>query len=207
MRCTKTLAVAAISICCLVATGKNKKKILLPADVLKAQTVLVLIDPDAGVPLDAPNANRTAQEDVEKALMNWGRFRLTMNLSNADLIILVRKGNGKIVEPTIGGVPINNRPVIAESSDSSVRMGGQRGNPSQAGNPNAPGSQGPHPQMEAGQAEDLFAVYRGGREDPLDASAVWRYSATDALRSPGVPAVDAFKKLVLEAEKQQANNP
>src|SRR5579859_2780139 len=96
MRCTRILAVAAISICCLVAAGKNKKKILLPADVLKAQTVLVLIDPDAGVPLDAPNANRTAQEDVEKALMDWGRFRMTMNISNADLIIVVRKGDGKI---------------------------------------------------------------------------------------------------------------
>jgi hypothetical protein len=53
----------------------------------------------------------------------------------------------------------------------------------------------------------VFAVYRGKRQDPLDASAVWRYSAQDALRSPGVPAVDAFRKLIAEAEKQQASNP
>jgi hypothetical protein len=207
MRCTTMIAVAAVSMCCLVAAGKNKKKILLPADVLKARTVLVLVDPDAGDRLDAPNANRKAQEDVEKALMNWGRFSMAMNISNADLIIVVRKGDGKIVEPTIGGVPVNNRPIMAGSTDSAVRMGGQRGNPSQAGDPNAPGAQGLHPQMEAGQPEDSFAVYRGGRDNPLDASAVWRYSATDALRSPGLPAVDAFRKLVLEAEKQQANNP
>jgi hypothetical protein len=207
MRYLNALAVAAILMCCMVAGGKNKKKFLLPADVLKARTVLVLIDPNAGVPLDAPNANRKAQEDVENALMNWGRFSMAMNISNADLIIVVRKGDGKIVEPTVGGVPVNNRPIMAESTDSAVRMGGQRGNPSQAGDPSAPGSQGPHPQMEAGQPEDSFAVYRGGRDNPLDASAVWRYSATDALRSPGVPAVDAFRKLLLEAEKQQANNP
>jgi hypothetical protein len=36
---------------------------------------------------------------------------------------------------------------------------------------------------------------------------VWRYAGQDALRSPGVPAVDAFRKLILEAEKQQAAQP
>src|ERR1700722_15202207 len=82
MRYLNALAVAAILMCCMVAGGKNKKKFLLPADVLKARTVLVLIDPNAGVPLDAPNANRKAQEDVENALMNWGRFSMAMNISN-----------------------------------------------------------------------------------------------------------------------------
>src|SRR5216110_2696541 len=46
----------------------DKKKIVLPAYVLKARTVLVLIDPDAGTSMTSPLANKTAQEDVEKAL-------------------------------------------------------------------------------------------------------------------------------------------
>jgi len=36
---------------------------------------------------------------------------------------------------------------------------------------------------------------------------VWRYVGKDGLRSPGVPAVDEFRKAVVEAEKQLANNP
>jgi hypothetical protein len=61
--------------------------------------------------------------------------------------------------------------------------------------------------MEAGPTQDMFAVYRGQRDHALDAPAVWRYSTRDALSSPGVPAVDAFRKLIGEAEKQQAAKP
>jgi hypothetical protein len=50
-------------------------------------------------------------------------------------------------------------------------------------------------------------VYRGSRENPLDAPAVWRYSAKNALQSPAVPAVDAFRKLVIESEQQLAAHP
>ena len=46
---------------CMFAAGKDKKKILLPQDVLDARTVLVVIDPDAGVSMDAPNANRAVK--------------------------------------------------------------------------------------------------------------------------------------------------
>jgi hypothetical protein len=52
----------------------------------------------------------------------------------------------------------------------------------------------------------MFVVYRGKRDDALDAPSVWRYSAKNALNSPQVPAVDAFRKLIAEAEKQQASH-
>lgn len=196
MRYIRTLAVSALVICSLAAAGKDKKKVLLPEDVLRARTVLVVIDPDAGEAMDAPMANRTAQEDVEKALMNWGRFELAMEAADADLIISVRKGNGKVVQPTVGGVPINDRPVVLEPTASGGRAGGQVGNPQP--------SQNPYPQVEVGDAEDTFAVYRG---KTLNGAPVWRYTAKDALRSPSVPAVDAFRKLIAEAEKQQAAKP
>lgn len=203
----RTLAFALLLVCCLVAAGKNKKKMVLPADVLEARTVLVVIDPDAGVAIDAPTANRTAQEDVEKALMNWGRFTLAPDVSTADLIISVRKGNGKIAQPTVGGIPTNNRPVIFDPTNSGIGMGGHTGRPPQPGDPTGSQPQDPHPQVEAGQAEDTFLVYRGKRDNALDSPPVWRYSAKDALRSPGVPAVDEFRKLIVEAEKQQGTTP
>ena len=86
------------------------------------------------------------------------------------------------------------------------------------GNPNDPSSAGtqpstPEPQIEAGSPQDMFVVYRGSMDpnwfplDVLDAPAVWRYSGKDALASPSVPAVDAFRKLIAESEKELASHP
>jgi hypothetical protein len=194
--------------CCVLAAGKDKKKkILLPADVLQAKTVLVLIDPDAGVSPEDPNANQVAREDVERALMKWGRFELATDVSTADLVISVRKGNGRVAQTTIGGLGTNNRPVVADSTDSEARIGANRGSPAPAGDPTGAEIPRPSPQTEVGAAQDVFAVYRGKRHGALDAPAIWRYSEKDALRSPAVPAVDAFRKLIADAEKQQASKP
>jgi hypothetical protein len=207
MRLSRILAIILLLLSGMFAAGKGKKKIILPADVLQAKTVLVIIDPDAGIAVDTPNANLTARDDVEKALMKWGRFDMATDVSTADLVITVHKGSGKTVEPTIGGIPQNNRPVIFQPTESGVRVGGSHGTPPMAGDPSQPQSPGPGPQVEVGGAQDTLAVYRGKREDPLDSPSVWCYSAKDALKSPGVPAIDEFKKAITEAEKQQASNP
>lgn len=191
-------------ICSISAAGKDKKKVLLPNDVLEARTVLVVIDPDAGVSPESPNANRTAQENVEKALMKWGRFELATDVSTADLIITVRKGSGKMAQPTIGGIPNNNRPIIFEPTESGGRAGGSRGNPPMAGDPTAHQTSNPAPQVEVGSTDDMFAVYRGKRENALDAPTVWRYNAKGALNGPEVTAVDAFHKAIVDAEKQNS---
>ena len=208
MRWQRGLAASlGLAMCCVAAAGKDKKKVLLPADVLQARTVLVVIDPEAGVSPEAPYANRTAQENVEKALMKWGRFELATDVSTADLVISVRKGSGKIVQPTIGGIPNNNRPIIFEPTESGGRAGGSRGTPPMGGDPTAPRRSDPTPQVEVGSREDTFEVYRGKRNNALDTSSVWRYSGKDALKAPAVPAVEAFRKLIAEAEKQQNSNP
>ena len=109
---------------CLLTIAGAKKKDELPAYVLKAHTVAVLIDPDAGVSVNSPMANKKAQDDVEQALTKWGRFRFVLDPQSADLVIVIRKGSGKIVQPTIGGLPTNDRPVIVQQTDSSIRIGG-----------------------------------------------------------------------------------
>src|SRR5260370_35078363 len=77
--------------------GQTKQKNLLPADVINARTVLVLVDPDTGVSMTDPNGNQIAQQDVEKALLHWGRLRPVMEGRHEDLILTVCKGNGKLV--------------------------------------------------------------------------------------------------------------
>jgi len=86
-----TMALA-LALAAGMGSAKKKEKVLLPDFVLKAQTVVVLILPDAGEPMNDPFANRKAQEEVEKALMKWGRYRLTQDASTADLVIGVKKG-------------------------------------------------------------------------------------------------------------------
>ena len=185
----------------------NDKKPTVPLYVLRAETVLVMIDPNTGTSATDPLANQKARDEVEKALMKWGRFRLAMNAGVADLIIVVRKGTGKAVQPTIGGLPTNDRPVIVQPTDSGIRLGGQRGRPVGSTDRTAQDTH-PGPQVEVGAAEDMFVVYHGGGGDnPLDSPPAWRYSTKNALKSPDVPAVAEFRKAIEEAEKQQKNKP
>jgi hypothetical protein len=185
-----------------LAFAANDKKPVLPAYVLRAETVFVLIDPDAGTSPASPQANQKARDDVEKAIMKWGRFRLVMEPGGADLIVVVRKGSGKVVQPTIGGLPTNDRPVIVQPTDNGIRLGGQKGRPSGSTDPSLQDTH-PAPQIEAGMTDDMFVVYQGGAGNPLDGPAAWRCMNKDALKSPSVPAVAEFRKAIEEAEKQQ----
>jgi hypothetical protein len=187
-----------------LATANNKKKDALPAEVLNAQTVVVLVDPDAGMSTSAPLANRTAQEDVEKALANWGRLKLVLiGGNNADLVITVRKGNGKIVQPTVSGEPTNDRPVVVVPSDNGIHVGVQQGRPPDSTQP-PPAETSPRLGGEVGPTEDTFLVYMGGSgAAPLDRAPVWRYVSKNGLHSPDVPAVAEFRKAVEAAIKQQ----
>jgi len=189
--------------CVPLANPKDKKKIVLPDYVLQARTILVVVDPDAGVSVLNPNANRVAQEDVERAVMSWGRFTLSMESSTADLVISIRKGTGRTVSPTVTNP--GNRSVILEPGDEGIRIGGQHGSPPPLSDPRtgAPRDTGPHPGTEIGPSEDMLAVYRGRVEYPLDSPPAWRYVAKDSLNSPRVSAVAEFRKVIEEAEKQR----
>jgi hypothetical protein len=199
-----TLMIFAVVPC---ATAKNKKKQVLPDDVLKAQTVLVVIHPEAGEPVTNPTANRTAQENVENALSQWGRFRLVMEAQTADLIVAVRKGHAS--GPAVRNLPSDGRPVIIQPSDGNIRIGGQQGRPPDLNNPGlgGPTDRGPRIDNEIGPSDDTFEVYRGGVESPLDSAPVWRYTAENALDAPQVPAVEQFRKALTESEKQHQQKP
>lgn len=194
----------ALALACLVSSSAfSKDKVILPADVVVAETVLVAIEPDAGEPLTSPGANSTAREDVERAIMKWGRFRIALTGQTADLIIAVRKGIGRSVNPTATGGRIDDRPIILQPGQGGdIRVGGQRGRPPDlAQTSGQPQDTRPRVQTEVGPSEDMLAVYRGRVEYPLDSSPVWRYVGKDSLRSPPLRAVEEFRKALIAAEK------
>ena len=180
-----------------------KKKSTLPQVVLNAQTVFVMIDPNEAVPVNDPGGNRTAREDVEKALTEWGRLKAAITMSQADLVIVVRKGNKQAMNPTVAGQPPNDRPVIVQGTDNTIRVGGQQGRSPDAAENGGPLSPNAGMGGEIGPTEDLFTVYLGRTEDALKRGPLWRYARKDALKSPDVPAVAEFKKAVDEAVKEQ----
>jgi hypothetical protein len=183
------------------AHAKNKKKQLLSEDVLRAEKVLVVIHPEAGEPLTSLSANRTAQEEVEKAIMKWGRFKLVMDAQAADLVIAVRKGHAN--GPTIRNLPTDDPPVSVEQTDTQIRIGGKQGRPPDLTDPHFGGPEPKRPRItnEVGPSEDMFEVYRGGVKYPLDKSPVWRYMAKDALNGPEVEALEQFRKAIAESEE------
>jgi hypothetical protein len=187
--------------------GKNKKKQVLPEDVLRAQTIMVVVHPDAGEALSAPLGNRNAQDEVERAISKWGRFDLVMDTYTADLIIAVRKGNKS--GPIISHSPADDRPVIFQPGIGDARIGGQQGRPPDLSQPlpGDMGNRGPQLGTQIGSSDDTFEVYRGRVQYPLDTSPVWRYIAKDSLNAPQVQAVEQFRKVVEESEKQSQHKP
>ena len=205
----RAVAVFAAGLFIAQAGFAKDKKAVLPAYVLTARTVTVIIDPSAGISVDDPRANEIARKDVETALLNWGRFDVRMDGQSTDLVIVIRKGHGRAVEPTISNPRQNNPAGSIDPYDNGIAIGAQHGaapgSPVQSSSGQIPP---PRPQVETG-SQDTFAVYRGSGDinNPLDAPAAWRYSASDALQSPSVPAVDKFRKAIADAEKAAAKGP
>ena len=200
----RALTLLAVSLLVTLGFAKDKKN-TLPAYVLSAKTVAVIIDPNAGISIDDPRANEDAQKDVETALLNWGRFEPVLSTQMADLIIVLRKGNGRMMNQTVPDARQNDRAGVIMPSDNGVSMGGQHGpQPGISGPGMGSGKQPPSPQTEIGQPDDSFVVYKGGDEKPLDTPAAWRYVGADGLSPHSVPAVAAFRKAVENAEKAAA---
>jgi hypothetical protein len=194
-----------------LTSAKDKKKQVLPNYVLRAQTVAVVIRPEAGEPLTSPAANRTAQTNVMNAMAKWGRFRLVSDAQAADLIVAVQKGHAN--GPTIRNSPVDSQPIILDGgvqpADGGIPPAGVHGRSPDLTNPGMgrPSSRAPNISNEAGMSEDSFEVYMGGVDHPLDAPPVWRYVAKDALNSPQVTAVQQFRNAVNESDQLSQQKP
>ncbi len=200
----------------LLSVAAAKKKAQVPDFILKAHTVCVIIDPDAGTSLSDPLGNKTAQDEVEKALMTWARFQLVQEPGRADLVIVIRKGAGKPVDRTIGNLPTNDRPGTVQQTDNAIRLGGQKGRAPGSPDQTMPQDTRPEQQTEVGPgvAQDSFIVYGPGNGAGPDMGATagsqitarnigWRSMGKNILKSPDISAVSDFRKAVEETEKQQ----
>ena len=188
------------------ALSKKKEKPALSEVLLKAQTVVVIIEPDAGEPMNDPTANRKAREEVEKALMSWGRFRLVQETSGADIVVSVKKGTEKAATPTISGGPVDSRPVTVETTDNQIRIGAKHGQPADGSNDpdSSPSNSRAQRSVEVGSSEDSFRVYLGGDTFKPNNASIWAYRAKNALRPPSVDAVQQFRKAITDAEQAAA---
>lgn len=204
--------------CCVIAcilivpAGAKDKKPVVPESVLRAQTIAVVIEPEAGESITNPGENRQAQEAVEAALRKWGRYRVLAFPQGADLIVAIRRASST-VKPTITGRP-NDRPVVFDPStrfpdgSTSTTIGISRGTPPPM--TQTPQSPAGRPRTEIGPAEDTFNVYLGNGTElddrtPLDTPPLWRYMGKNALAAPNVKAVQEFQKTVEDAAQAQAS--
>jgi hypothetical protein len=193
-----------------------KKKPQVPDYILKAHTICVIIDPDAGTSLSDPFGNKTAQDEVEKAFMTWNRFQLVQEPGRADLVIVIRKGAGKPVDRTIGNLPTNDRPGTVQQTDNAIRIGGQKGRAPGSPDQTMPQDTRPEQQTEVGTAvaQDSFVVYGPGRGDLGSSSGSqmgdrnigWRDMGKNILKAPDIAAIANFRKAIEETEKQNQQN-
>jgi hypothetical protein len=185
--------------------AKDKTKATLPPYVLQARTIAVVIDRAANMSIDDPQANQTAQKDVEAALLKWGRFEPVSDRQTADLIVVVRRGNRRLMDEAVPD-PRQN------SGINPIDHGGSIG-PQRSSQPNLPSEPGAGPAQQTSRfpsdmedAEDSFTVFKGD-DNPLYAAPAWKYVARDGLNPQSVPAVAAFKKAVAAADKAAAQKP
>ncbi len=160
----------------LLLNAKEKKPVI-PA--IFGQARYVYVEAIDGQEFD-PNLNpedRIAIADVRDALDDWGRYTLTMNRGEADLVVVVRKG--RAASGNVGIAPRH----------------GQL--PGSAGQPGQPGS-GAEFGADAGPADDLLEVCQidpGGKlSGPL-----WERSMSDGLNAPRVLLLEQFEKAVDKA--------
>ena len=72
----RLILIAACSIIVLPsAFAKDKNKSSLPDSVLEAQTVRVVVSPDAGQSINQPTANAAARDRVENAFAGVGQIQ------------------------------------------------------------------------------------------------------------------------------------
>ena len=152
-------------------TGKDKNT--FPTLIVNAKYVLVTTyfgDDPADARMRA--GDRQAVIDVQNAIRDWGLYTLVYERKKADLVILVRKGGAAEARQGIG-----------------IHTGSSR-----------PTSLGPITDADAGDPEDVLAVYDADRG--IDSAPLWRDRMDDGLNAPEVKLVRELRTKVEAAAKK-----
>ena len=117
--------------------------------------------------------DRQAVTDVQNAIEKWGKYTVVYEASNADLIIVIRKG--RIAEGTSGV---------------RVHVGSEKPSPTVGSVLNA----------DAGDPQDMIAVFDAAQG--FDSAPLWRERKADGLNPPEMILVQELRSLVEKAAKQ-----
>lgn len=138
--------------------------------------------------------DREAIGDVEDALRDWKRYTLTTRRSEAELVIVVRKG--RVANARVGVIaagqsyPPNQTPNRGPSSG----PGSGPGSGPASGPASGPGV---GVGAQAGPEDDMLRVYMLSPDNKLE-GPIWDRSMTDGLDAPQLPL---FKQLKAAVEK------
>ena len=166
---------------------KDKKKSDIPAVFSTARFVYVQAeDGDIMNPRLFPE-DREAIGDVEDALHDWNRYAVTLNQSEAELVMVVRKGRLAGAE-VMGGVGVGTGPQFGGSNP--------RGNAGRVTTTEI-GARG-----EVGPPDDMLRVYivtpDGGR-----GAMVWSGEMKDGLNSPSLTLLRQLRQEIDHAYPPQ----
>ncbi len=118
--------------------------------------------------------DRRAVASVENAVRIWGRYKLTLKRSDADVVFVVRTGR---IAAAHGGVRVTRNPKGTEG--------------------------GPVAGAETGPLYDLLFVYPKSQDGSLGGPA-WRRTLDHGLDMPDLPLFQKFKEEVEAASAKQA---
>jgi hypothetical protein len=192
MRCAMFPGLVAITFASL-ASGQSGNQAKKPSAIL-ATAQFVSVEPYSGT--DSPAAindphvsveDREAVANVQKAILNWGQYQITIRRSEADLVVFVRKGR---IASANGGIHVH-----AGNRNSTP------GGPTQPDDHAVGGLGG----GEIGPNEDIFWVYSLDPDGKLT-GPIWRKNLKDGLDAPALVLFEKFKKDVATSVALQAKN-
>lgn len=168
------------------AQKQNKKKPAVPAVFEHARYVWVeSMDGDVYSPRLLPE-DRRAIIDVQNAIRKWGRYVLTADRSDAELVFVVR--TGRVAEAKVGG-RVGNTGTVSPSDPNQRQRGDGTGDMS-ADNRGTEVILG----GAIGPPDDLLKVVMGN--DPQRGAQLWLRSEKDGLDSPGIPLFKQLRQAV-----------
>jgi hypothetical protein len=178
----RTLAVVVLLLlpAMLFAQDKKRKKPSVPAVFGTAQYAWVESQfGDASTP-GQMDSDRQAIFDVQNALRNWNRYRLTTRRDQAELVFVVRKG--RLASATVG---------VGTGIGPTASSGGASDPFGRAHSPGAGVSVG----GDVGPEDDILEV-RTVLPDGRLSAPIWTRSLSDGLEGPHVMLVQLLKSAV-----------
>ena len=193
MRLVTPVALA-LMIVAPVALAKDKKKKDVPAQFNNARFVYVQAeDGDIMNPRLFPE-DREAIADVQDELRDWNRYAVALKQSEAELVMVVRKGRLAAAQAE-GGVGIGTRPEFGGAYPGSR-------NPADPNNRSGGVSTEIGGRTEVGPPDDTLRVY-SVNPDGSRGAILWSGSIQDGLSAPQVLLLKQLKQAVEHAYPPQ----